>query len=250
MLSALNNSNISNHCLSFTTMTQLFRINGTLITESETLTFVELVVGNKHNLSYANLSYANLIYTNLIGANLSDANLIGANLNGADLSYANLIGADLSYANLIGANLIHANLSDVNLIGANLIHADLSGADLSNANLIGANLSNANLSYVNLSYANLSDANLIGANLSDANLSGALSTTLTFLAIYGIGSIGRQTLYIPELDKVWCGCFKGTMAEFEKQIANKYSEDTKHNKAYRLAAQYLKEQGIIYNKVA
>ena len=53
--------------------TQLKRTDGTLIDESDTLTFKELVVRHKANLT---------------GANLTRANLDGANLDGADLDYS------------------------------------------------------------------------------------------------------------------------------------------------------------------
>lgn len=63
--------------------TQLKRIDGTLIDESDTLTFKELVVKNKANLTVANLA----------GAYLTRANLAGA-----DLTWADLAGADLDYS--------------------------------------------------------------------------------------------------------------------------------------------------------
>ena len=50
--------------------TQLKRIDGTLVDESETLTMSKLVENNKSNLSYANLSGADLSYANLSGANI------------------------------------------------------------------------------------------------------------------------------------------------------------------------------------
>ena len=66
----------------------------------------------------------------------------------ADLSGADLRRADLSGANLSGADLRRADLS-----GADLSDADLSGADLSGADLSGANLSDANLSGANLDFS-------------------------------------------------------------------------------------------------
>jgi uncharacterized protein YjbI with pentapeptide repeats len=84
----------------------------------------------------------------LSGANLSDANLSGANLRGAYLRGANLSGANLSGANLSGANLSDANLSGANLRGAYLRDANLSGANLSGANLRGAYLRGEKISRV------------------------------------------------------------------------------------------------------
>ena len=117
------------------------------------------------NLYGANLSGANLSCADLYGADLRRANLSGANLRRATLSGADLRRADLSGADLRRADLYGANLSCANLSGANLSGADLSGADLRRASLSGANLRRANLSGANLRCANLSCANLSGANL-------------------------------------------------------------------------------------
>lgn len=85
------------------------------------------------------------------------------------------------------------------------------------------------------------NANLIGANLIGADLRGAVSDKYTFLAVYGIGSARRQTLFIPEIDKIWCGCFCGTMAEFESQVAKTYPDaDDHYRKQYEAAIVYLK----------
>jgi uncharacterized protein YjbI with pentapeptide repeats len=107
-------------------------------------------------------------------------------------------------------------------------------------------LSDADLSNADLSDADLSDADLRGADLSDADLRGAdlrgaVSDKYTFLAVYGIGSARRQTLFIPEFDKVWCGCFCGTMAEFENQVAKTCPDaDNRYRKQYDAAIIYLK----------
>ena len=133
------------------------------------------------------------------------------------------------------------DFQNADLSGANLSDADLSGADLSDADLSGANLSDADLSGADLSDADLRFADLSDANLSGANLRGAVSDKYTFLAVYGIGSARRQTLFIPELDKVWCGCFCGTMAEFENQVAKTYPDaDNRYRKQYEAAIVYLK----------
>lgn len=68
--------------------TQLKRINGTLIDESDMLTFKELVCKNKADLTWADLT----------GANLTDADLTVANLTGADLTRADLTSANLDYS--------------------------------------------------------------------------------------------------------------------------------------------------------
>ena len=78
--------------------TQLKRIDGTVIAESDTLTFKELVVENKFNLTYADLTNADLTRADLTRANLTSAKLTRANLTDADLTRANLTGADIGFS--------------------------------------------------------------------------------------------------------------------------------------------------------
>jgi hypothetical protein len=133
--------------------------------------------------------------------------------------------ADLSFANLRSANLSSANLSSANLSGADLSFADLSSANLSSANLSGANLRRADLSFADLSSANLSSANLRSANLSGA------TTDKRYIQTSCIGFRKATTIYCFDDDKIWCGCFAGTLYEFEKQV----------NKTHKDNPQYLKE---------
>ena len=70
--------------------TQLKRTDGTLIDESDTLTFKELVVRHKADLDGADLDGADLIRADLDGADLDGANLTRANLTGAYLTGANI----------------------------------------------------------------------------------------------------------------------------------------------------------------
>jgi hypothetical protein len=118
---------------------------------------------------------------------------------------------------------------------ANLSYADLSSADLSSANLSSANLSYANLSSADLSYADLSSADLSSANLSSANLSSAnlsyADLDKRYIQVSCIGSSKRMTTYCFDDDAIWCGCFKGTLQEFEENV----------NKTHKNNEQYLKE---------
>jgi len=126
-----------------------------------------------------------------------------------------------------------ANLSEADLSEANLSGADLSGADLSGANLSGANLSGANLSE-----ADLSGANLSGANLSRANLSGA-KTEKKYISISCIGSRRGMTTYCYEDDRLWCGCWAGTLVEFEARVKDTYPDETNiYRKEYDAAIEF------------
>ena len=110
---------------------------------------------------------------------------------------ADLRGANLTDANLRGADLGGANLTDANLGGANLRGANLRGADLGGANLRGADLEGANLT----------GANLRGADLEDE-----------FYYIGNIGSRKDQTTVNLNKNIVWCGCFVGSLEEFQIQV--------------------------------
>ena len=153
------------------------------------------------------------------GANLGDADLRGVNLRGANLGGADLGGADLGDADLGGADLGGADLGDADLRGANLRGANLGGADLGDADL---------------GDADLGDADLRGADLGGAYL-GAWGKIQYSSDILIVGAIGSRNDYttIFHTDKgvfVQCGCFKGTLEEFEKKVkethqGNKYERD-------------------------
>jgi len=146
-------------------------------------------------------------------AYLCGANLSGINLNKVDLSRANLNGVNLTGASLFGANLSWANLTDANLSGADLREANLSRADLTNTNLSEANLSEANLSRVyGVTYAQCS---------FDAH-----------------GERGRQLsgIVINETLRLFCDCFRGTLAELDAYIV---SGDERYKASRKLARDFI-----------
>ena len=140
-------------------------------------------------------------------------------VNQAVKEKANLSGADLSGADLRGANFSYANLR-----GANLRGADLRGADLSGANLRGANLRGANLR---------------GADLRGADLSGA-DLDKRYIQISCIGSAKRMTTYCFDDNVIWCGCFKGSLQDFETKVNETYKNNERYLKEYLGAINYIK----------
>ena len=143
-------------------------------------------------------------------------------------------GADLSGADLSGADLRGADLSGADLRWADLRWADLRGADLS-----GADLSGADLRWADLRWADLRGADLSGADLRGADLSGA-KTDKRYLSVSCIGSAKRMTTYCFEDDVVWCGCFTGTLEQFEQQVLETHADGTQHRKEYIGFINYLK----------
>jgi len=140
---------------------------------------------------------------------------------------------------LLEAIKSNADLSDANLRNANLRNADLSNADLSGANLSNADLSGANLSWANLRGADLSGANLSGADLSNADLSYS-KTDKRYIQVSCIGSSKRLTTYCFEDDIVLCGCFKGTLSEFEAKVKETHENNEQYLKEYLGFINYIK----------
>ena len=123
------------------------------------------------------------------------------------------------------------------------MRADLSSADLSYANLRSANLRFANLRSANLSSADLSSADLSYADLSYADLDS------NYISISRIGSSKRMTTYDFKNDKIWCGCFEGTMKEFKKKVLTDYPEkDNVYHVEYIEFIKYINKLKKIYDK--
>ena len=111
-----------------------------------------------------------------------------------------------------------------NLIGANLIDSNLRGADLRGADLRGADLR---------------DSDLRGANLRGANLRGA-DLPKRFITICCIGSRNDQTTYCFEDNKIWCGCFVGTLEDFEIKVNKTHKNNERYLKEYIGAINYIR----------
>jgi uncharacterized protein YjbI with pentapeptide repeats len=76
--------------------------------------------------------------------------------------------------------------------------------------------------WLNLCGKDISGLDMRRANMSEANMRN--TTGSDFVAFYGFGSSRRQTLYSPSLDIIFCGCFKGNLATFKKQVAKEYPD--------------------------
>ena len=96
---------------------------------------------------------------------------------------------------------------------------DLRGAALSGADLRGANLRGADLS---------------GADLRGADLCGAgLRDDTHIYSVISAGSQRRMTTFFVEADRVWCGCFVGTLAEFEERCEKTHKDNAQWLAEYR-----------------
>ena len=126
-------------------------------------------------------------------------------------------------------NTIKKTVTEAIKNSANLRYADLRSADLHSADLHSADLRYANLSYADLRYADLSYVNLSYAK-----------TDKRYIQISCIGSEKRMTTYCFENDKIWCGCFTGTLKDFEKQVQKTHKHNENHLKEYIGFINYLK----------
>ena len=107
------------------------------------------------------------------------------------------------------------------------------------ANLRWANLRSADLRSADLSSADLSSADLRSADLSWANLSSA-KTDKRYIQIACIGSRKDITTYCFEDDKITCGCFSGTLAEFQAKVKATHKDNKQYLAEYKGFIKYLK----------
>lgn len=125
-----------------------------------------------------------------------------------------------------------------NSIKETLIEAIKGGAYLGSADLRGADLGGANLYAANLYAANLYTANLGGADFGEW---GKLQSSSDILVVGSIGSRNGYTI-IFHTDKgvyVMCGCFKGTLDEFETKVKETH-HGNKHERDYLALIQFAK----------
>lgn len=139
-------------------------------------------------------------------------------------------------------DLYGEDLRYVNLSGVNLSWADLKGVDLTYVNLSWADLSNTNLSDANLICVNLKGANLRGTDLENCKfyLTNLYKCKGDFVSVGNIGSRNDTTHYFYKDNRIICGCFDGTMEEFEKKVKESYGEDDKEYRQYMFAIYVLK----------
>jgi len=110
------------------------------------------------------------------------------------------------------------------------IYDELNGerANLCDANLCGADLCGANLRGADLCGADLRDADLkFSPNLTSAK------TDQRFIQFNCIGSRKGTTLYCFNTDTIWCGCFKGTLAEFAVKVEETHKNNPQYLAEYR-----------------
>ena len=108
-----------------------------------------------------------------------------------------------------------------------------------NINLSGASLRNADLRNADLYGASLRNADLYGVNHNGKEL----WSLRPVLQLGCCGSVGRSTLVMFYADKsdpmVYCGCFSGTVDEFEKKIHDRHA-GTFHEYEYMAMVEHIR----------
>ena len=140
--------------------------------------------------------------------------------------------------NSVKDTLVEAVKSGADLRGADLGGAYLRGADLYGADLGGAYLRGADLRGADLGGADLGGADLGGADLGDW---GKIQYSSDILIVGAIGSRNGYTT-IFHTDKgvfVQCGCFKGTLEEFEAKVKETH-QGNKHERDYLALIEFVK----------
>ena len=84
-----------------------------------------------------------------------------------------------------------------------------------------------------------SSADLSSANLRYADLSYA-KTDKRYIQIGCIGSSKRMTTYCFEDDQITCGCFTGTLKEFEAECKKTHKDNKQYLNEYLGAIKYIK----------
>jgi len=131
--------------------------------------------------------------------------------------------------------------------GETIIEADFSGLDLSGISFDNSSFYNS--SFYNSSFDNSRFDNSSFDNSSEikstCDLRGCLLNMTSFpnkryIQVSCIGSLKRMTTYCFEDDIIWCGCFKGSLDEFESKVNETHKNNEKHLKEYLGFINYLK----------
>jgi hypothetical protein len=94
---------------------------------------------------------------------------------------------------------------------------------------MSADLRSADLMSADLRYANLESANLMSADLDKR-----------YIQVSCIGSYKRITTYCFDDDMIWCGCFRGTLKEFESRVKKTHKDNEQYLKEYLGFIKYVK----------
>ena len=147
-------------------------------------------------------------------------------------------GNTFGFMNAAGqfAPLMRSTLSEINFSKANFSYANLCGVKLRKINLNGTNLFRANLSEADIREININKE----TNLSETILSG-IQSDIRFIQFKYIGSRDGITTYCFDLDIIWCGCFRGSLDEFEERVEKTHKNNLYYLTEYRDMIEYIRK---------
>ena len=100
--------------------------------------------------------------------------------------------------------------------------------------------------YTNLENTNLENADLEGAKFYLTNLYRVKRKDL--FEVGNIGSRNDTTHYFVEDNRVICGCFDGSLENFEEKVKNTYDKDTREYMQYMIAIDTFKRYKEMYKQ--
>lgn len=171
------------------------------------------------------------IYGNVLFKYTHEYNSIARTLSKAVQDNTDLFLAKLSNQDLRCFNFNYSRLHGARLQSSCFDYSNLQGSNLSYADLSNSTFKCANLSHVTLHGANLTNVDLRHTNLTGADLTGIISDK-RYVQVTGIGSRKGTTTYFFEDDLIICGCFKGSLSEFENRVKITHDDNIIHLKEY------------------
>lgn len=170
----------------------------------------------------ANLSYTDLAELNLNKRDLIDINISHSNLRNTKFFCSNLIRVDFYDSNLEGADFGNAKLNGIRFDCANLTLTDFNDAYIRCCGFIYSNLNKTNFNNATLYCIDIMESGLNKAKFYLTNLH--MVNKADYVCIGNIGSRNDTTYYFYNIDRVICGCFDGTMEEFEEKVDREYGK--------------------------
>lgn len=192
------------------------------------------------------------------------ANLNYKDLRGLDFSNQNLIDISIAHSNLIRTNFSKSNLKGIKFCSSNLKfsnfgHTKLNGVNFDNADLTSLTFAESFIKHSSLCFSNLNKTDFTRAVLVDIKIEKTkfdkaifLETGLykikesPYISIGNIGSRNDTTYYFYDINRVICGCFDGTIQEFEEKVEKRYGkcktiDDLCYWRSYMIAIDTLKK---------
>jgi len=209
----------------------------------------------------------------LVEVDLSYLCVYDRDLRGISIRHSDLEGVTIVNCNLEGANIMSVQAPKAYFANLNLQGSKFHGSDLYGARFIKSNLSDSDLPRVNLYEARFHDCSIIGVDFEGSNLKDtyirysslngsmlrnveinqetSISCTsvahvrgLDIYSVSNIGSYNGDAIYIPKIDKVFAGCWVGSLDGFLHKGREMNEDNPDKAKGVELAYEFFKHHKI------